>query len=219
MTAAATIALGLVPTLDVATARRLYGYDDLDDAGVAAALEQTGRQPGGGPDYLRRVQYVAAVIDSDDDITLAAFEAASFDEEYTVLTTLFALFPDTAGQAVSWDAGAWQLLLRRAYMHELQAPAAVHAWPRRDLCQLFDDRAPGPGDDVQADALRLFGKRSAVMETVNPALRVAIGWYDMDLRWRCVSGEIDAETHRQRMARVIARCDGGQAVARREEHF
>lgn len=211
-----TIALGLETVLDVATARRLYDYGNLDDAGVAAALEQTGRQgslDGNRRDHLTRIQHVAAVIDSGDDITMAAFEAGSIEEEAAILPTLFALFPEEPGRAVAWRADAWKLLLRRAYLHELPAPQAVCSWARHPLHDLFDDQA-GSGDyDVQADAVRLYGNHSAALDGVSPALRSAIHWHDMDLRRRCVFREIDADTRRERVARVIAQIQSGPAAA------
>lgn len=214
--ARATIALGLMTTLDVATARRLYDYGELDDNGVAAALEHTGLQRSNGgnrPDHLTRIHRAAAVIDSDDDITLAAFEATNIDEECAVLSTLFALFPDGPGRAVSWAGGAWELLLRRAYMHELQAPPAVRDWPRQPLCRLFDEQAPSPGYDVRADAVGLYGNHAAALDDIDPALRLAVHWHDMDLRWRLVAGEIDREARQQRSARVMAQIAGDSEAA------
>lgn len=210
----ATISLGLVTTLDVATARRLHDYGELDDNGVASALEQTGLQQSSGrqyPDHLTRVVQIAAVIDSGEDITLASFEAANIDEEASVLTTLFALCPDLPGRAVSWDAGAWTLLLRRAYLHMLPAPQAVRTWPRQPLRRLFDNPGRMPDYDTQTDAIKLYGNDAADLKHIDSALRTAIHWHDMDLRWRCVQGEIDPQTRLDHINRLIAQINSKTA--------
>lgn len=206
-----TVSLGLETALDTATARRLHDYGELDDKGVAAALEQTGLQrsrSGRYPDHLARVVQVAAVIDSGDDITLASFEAADIDEEASILTTLFALFPQQTGQAVSWDASDWDLLLRRAYLHMLVAPAALREWPRQSLCRLFEGPQTQAGYNLQADALKLYGNNAAELANADAALGTAIHWYDMELRRRCVAAEIEPQTRRDHLARVIAQVAG-----------
>src|SRR5690625_1116855 len=145
-----TLALGLQTALDITTARRLHDYGELDDAGVASALEQKGLQqgvPGGRPGYLTRLERVAVVIDSGDDVTLATFEAEDIDTEYDLLRSLFAIMPTTSGYCASWDTGAWELLLQRAYCHAMQAPAAVRDWPRQSLHRLFADTEQAPAYD------------------------------------------------------------------------
>lgn len=202
-----TIALGLVTALDVATARQLHDYDDLDDAGVVAAQEQLTLQRSHSrtlPGYLTRVQQVGVVIDSGDDITLAAFEAEALDAERDTLASLFALLPAAAARAVVWQAADWQLLLRRALRHELPAPAALRA----STCHAWDGWFAGQQGAshaaVQADAMHLYGHPAAAREVSNAALRAAMHWHALDLRWRQVTGELDAATCRDRRARVLA---------------
>lgn len=202
-----TIALGLVTALDVTTARQLHDYTGLDDTGVIAAQEQMTLQRSHSralPGYLTRIQQVAAVIDSGDDITLAAFEADDLDAERGVLTSLFALLPDAGACAVVWHSAHWQLLLRRALRHELPAPGSLqastcHAWDR-----WFAEGQDESNAAVQADAVRLYGHHAAAQQVSNPALRAAMHWYELDLRWRSVTGGIDMQTRRERRARVLA---------------
>src|SRR5699024_776147 len=115
------IALGVGTALDVDTARQLHDYGDLDDAGVASALEQTGLQRMSvlrWPGYLTRLTRVAAVIDDGAEVVLAGFAAATPEQERGMIESLFAVLPDTAdGRAVAWRADDWELLLQRAYRH------------------------------------------------------------------------------------------------------
>jgi len=210
-----TLALGVQTALDITTARRLHDYGELDDAGVASALEQMGLQqgvPGGRPGYLTRLARAALVIDSGDDVTLATFEAEDIDAEYDLLQSLFAVMPTTSGYAVSWDASAWELLLRRAYCHALRVPAAVRDWPRQPLRPLFADAEQAPNYDVQADAIGLYGNPAALANAIDPALRLAVHWHAMALRYHCVTGEVDAAALPQRMQRVAARVDAMHAA-------
>lgn len=203
-----TIALGLDTALDIATARQLHDYGKLDDAGVASALEQMGLQQGvtgGRPAYLTRLQRVALVIDNGDDIILAAFEAEDVDEERGMLASLFALMPESAGQIVAWDNGDWELLLQRAFCHALQAPAALRDWPRQALRRLFAGADRAADQAVQADVIRLYGNPVAAQEAFDPALRAAVHWHAMAVRWRCVTGELDSAAQQLRLQRVAAR--------------
>ncbi len=62
----ATVALVAHTALDVEAARRLADYGELDDAGVARALEQVHMQRWGRadlPGHLRRIESLAAVVD------------------------------------------------------------------------------------------------------------------------------------------------------------
>lgn len=204
-----TIALSLTTAVDTHTARQLHDYGDLDDAGVVAALEQTGLQRGQRwPGYLSRVQRVAIVLDDGGDLTLAAFEASTSAQEHGVLESLFALLPMQAdGRSVAWDEAAWRLLTQRAYHHELQAPTPVHAWPRQPLCELFENVGARA---LHSDAATLYGGAggggaAAELADLDPVLRDAVRCYVMDLRWRCVTGAMTADASRQRAARAVAR--------------
>lgn len=204
-----TIALGLATVLDTVTARQLHDYGDLDDAGIAAALEQAGLQRGRSsrwPGHLSRVAHVAVIVDASDNLTLAAFAAETADHERACLESLFAVLPNTvAGRSVAWRASDWTVLAQRAYRHELCAPQPVHAWPRSQLCELFDSGPGAPDDGARADAIRLYGHDMAGLTDASPALASALHWYVMDLRWRSVTGDIAPDTAQQRAVRAMGR--------------
>ena len=195
--------LAVTAAPDVETARQLDDYVTLDAAGVVAALEQTGLQRDSArrwPGYLARLQQVAVVIDAAGELTLATFEAATLAQEYSLLESLFAVLPDMPeGRCVAWQDGDWQLLWQRAYRHQLPAPALVHGWPRLSLSELFAESA------VSSDLVRLYGAEFATADAIEPALRNAVHWYVMDLRRRCVSGDLERDAARECAARAVAR--------------
>lgn len=204
MTAMTTlIALALRAAPDVETARQLHDYGTLDDAGVVAALEQTGLRRGDAqrwPAYLARLQQLAVVVDVAGELTLATFAAATLAQENSLLSALFAILPGPAqGQCVAWHGADWPLLQQRAYHHHLPAPAAVHAWPRQALADLF---APGARRD---DVLRLYGAEFTAADSVEPVLGDAVHCYLMALRQRCISGQLAPDSARGRAARARAR--------------
>ncbi|RJS92045.1 hypothetical protein [Salinisphaera sp. Q1T1-3] len=194
-----TIVLAAEGALDVAAARRLADYGELDDAGVARALEQVHLQRWGTtmlPGHLCRVVRWAAVGVVRGRVRVAS--SAYDDDESAVLARLDEL--DMAGgcDLVDWDGAARSWLLARASAQSRRAPGwLVRAKPRA----LADRLAPMPTDHPAAQdqieqQCRLLFDPDVVAGEAAPAL-IDIAASRARLWWRSASSRGDISVERQ----------------------
>lgn len=206
---AATVVLVAHTALDVDAARRLADYGELDDAGVARALEQVHMQRWGRSDlpaHLCRIESLAAVI---DDGGVPCLIRASADNERTRLETLFAAWPATAVELVDWSGAGRALLAARALAHDIVLPAGFGVV---SACALGERVAPAPADhpapaaQVERECLRLMAGLKASANPAGPVRR-ALARYRLWLRWQYVTGCIDADERKAREARLAVITD------------
>ncbi|MGB7754896.1 MAG: hypothetical protein WBL23_02380 [Salinisphaera sp.] len=209
----ATVALVAHTALDVEAARRLADYGELDDAGVARALEQVHMQRWGRadlPGHLRRIESLAAVV--DDGHTLFLVGAQSADGEAVRLRELFAAWPEGPVELVDWSGAGQALLSARALAHDLALPADFLATRSRALGERIAPAPldhPVPAAQLELECLRLMAGLDASNDAPAPVMRAAAR-YRLWLRWQYVTGVLDAEARAVREARLsrIANEDG-----------
>lgn len=112
---------------DVASGRRLYGLEGLDDEGVAKALFHLRRQQTGGSEFLRlhlhRVVAISAVLRSGDRVKVWSLgEESSTEKE--LLERFFDGLDKFVPTLVSWNGSGFDLpvLHYRALLHGVSAP-------------------------------------------------------------------------------------------------
>ncbi|MES1935929.1 hypothetical protein [Salinisphaera hydrothermalis] len=200
----ATVVLVAETGLDIAAARRLADYGELDDAGVARALEQVHVQRWGRadlPGHLTRIDALAAVV--DDGVTPRLIRATQTSEA-ECLEALFRQWPLGPVDLVDWNGSARSLLAARALAHDRRLPGEFAA---ARVCAL-DARAapapvdhPAPAEQVELECLQLM----AGLETRDRAPDVverAIARYRLWLRWLACHGRMNARTRAAREARL-----------------
>lgn len=200
----ATVVLAAYTALDVDAARRLADYGELDDAGVARALEQVHMQRWGRadlPGHLCRIEALAAVI--DDGCTLSMVGSTSANERER-LNELLAVWPADAAELVDWSGAARALLAARTLAHDMVLPQGFSAARTRALGARV---APAPADhpapeaEVELDCLRLMAGLDPSNARPAPVAR-AIARYRLWLRWQYVTGALDADDRAAREARL-----------------
>jgi predicted PolB exonuclease-like 3'-5' exonuclease len=112
---------------DVASGRRLYGLETLDDEGVAKALFHLRRQETGGSEFLRlhlhRVVAISAVLRSGDRVKVWSLGEESSSEK-ELLERFFDGLDKFVPTLVSWNGSGFDLpvLHYRALLHGVAAP-------------------------------------------------------------------------------------------------
>ncbi|WP_423820925.1 hypothetical protein V5738_11330 [Salinisphaera sp. SPP-AMP-43] len=196
------VVLASATALDVAAARRLADYGDLDDAGVARALEQVHMQRWGRrdlPGHLRQIDALAAIVIDQGQVQQLA--PAPAVDEAALLAQLFAHWPESRADApvalVDWGGGAQSLLRARALAHEQPLP---HGFEQAEACGLAEKAAPvaaghpAPAELIEAECLQLLADwRPLADEEPGSLNALAIARGRLWLRWQYCHGAIDAE--------------------------
>ena len=113
---------------DVATARRLWNLDELDDDGVAAVMYSKRQQETGGANeflrhHLHRVVAISAVFREADRFNVWSLGSEESDEA-ELIRRFFEGVERYTPTLVSWNGGGFDLpvLHYRAMLHEIAAP-------------------------------------------------------------------------------------------------
>lgn len=197
----AKLILATRTALDIDTARRLTDYGDLDDAGVARALEQVYMQRWGCadlPGHLRRIEALAAIV--DDGTELRLIQPGSVDESAR-LVDLFAAWPSVATDLIDWGGSEHGLLTARALANEIVLPPTFFEGATCALAELVAPACLGhtvPTAQVEQECLWLMG---GLEPNANMVTRV-VARYRLWLRWQYCRGCIDAGTRAARETRL-----------------
>ncbi len=130
---------------DVASARRLWGLDGLDDDGVAAVLFSKRQQETGGSDFLRhhlhRVVAISAVFREGERFNVWSLGDEEAGEA-ELLRRFFEGIERYTPTLVSWNGGGFDLpvLHYRALLHGISAP---RYWDTGDDDREFRDTSVG----------------------------------------------------------------------------
>lgn len=125
------LAFELATVPDVAGARRLNAFGDLDDDDVVRALGQQQLQRTGDerlPPHLQRIVAVGVTRRGRDGLEMRALGDAETDEA-ALLVRLFEALAETGGACVSWNASGADpaVIAHRAMLHGA-GPARGHDW-------------------------------------------------------------------------------------------
>jgi predicted PolB exonuclease-like 3'-5' exonuclease len=228
----AVFAIASVP--DVATARRLFALDDLDDKSVAKVLFHQRKQQTGSDESLRWDQRAIAGISliqhAVDDLQIETLNLPDQDER--AMLEAYCRLAQRNGCMVSWDAARTDLpLIRfRSLMHGLSCPAHRQAPPQgpdlqRVICDwLTPYAADRPGLDETARRLGYPGLLQHRDETLHRAWLqrrhdefrthselAALNSYLLALRLFTTTGEMPADEGGRALERlrdVLSRRDG-----------
>ena len=193
-----SIVIALSSALDVDAARRLNDYGDLDDAGVARALEQVHMQRWGRTDcpaHLRRITGIAAVVEHGRTLRVLEFDAGT--SEADLLSALLADCPVDAGTLVDWSGEAGALLLARACRHALVVPGSLSMAERVALAERVAPARPGhPAAPSQVeDEYHQLHDRTVGAGSLKDR---AVARYRAWLAWQVCCGDLLAVEHTAR---------------------
>lgn len=197
------VALAVSTALDVDAARQLRDYGDLDDAGVARALEQVHMQRWGRTDcpaHLLRINALAAVIESGRQLRRVELRATNSDEEARLLSTLFEHWPRMEGAVVDWQNQSMPVLMARACRHGLVIPPTLASARQVGLVEHVAPMASGHPADREAIEREYCQLQAYTLRAGSLADR-AVARYRTWLAWQTSQGEMMAA---ERDARVSA---------------